>query len=67
MYNGTNFYKLAGTDIMHELWLKQLQKIFEAYPEVTYYLVDMEHIPLFAYFKNAQNITVENFRKSFDI
>ena len=65
IYNGTNCYKPEGTTIMHELWVKQLQKIFEAYPNVNYYLVDMEHIPFFSYFKNASNVTIENFKDIF--
>ena len=65
IYNGTNCYKPEGTTIMHELWVKQLQKIFEAYPNVNYYLVDMEHIPFFSYFKNASNVTIENFKDKF--
>ena len=65
IYNGTNCYKPEGTTIMHELWVKQLQKIFEAYPNVNYYLVDMEHIPFFSYFKNTSNVTIENFKDKF--
>ncbi len=67
LYNGTNCYKPAGTDIMHELWVKQLQKIFATYPDVTYYLVDMAHIPFFGYFTNVRNVTVENFKKKFEL